>query len=74
MNDPFQDVDAYGEEFLQIVTVALENRAAEEQIIPIIEAYLDDLDWIDGGAHLEIGAGTGAISRRMASRVQKGEV
>ncbi len=74
MIDPFQDVDSFGEEFLQIVTVALENRAAEEQIIPVIQAYLGDLDWEESGIHLEVGAGTGAVTRLMATRAQNGEV
>jgi ubiquinone/menaquinone biosynthesis C-methylase UbiE len=73
MIDPFQDVDSFGTEFLQIVTVALENRAAEDQMIPIIERYLDDLSCYDGGLHLEIGAGTGAITRRMAAKAQNGK-
>ncbi|MCP4429952.1 MAG: hypothetical protein GY806_03145, partial [Gammaproteobacteria bacterium] len=60
MADPFQDVDSFGTEFLQIVTTALENRAAEDQMIPVIEAYLDDLEWSDGDLHVEVGAGTGA--------------
>ncbi len=74
MADPFQDVDSFGTEFLQIVTTALENRAAEDQMIPVIEAYLDDLEWSDGGLHVEVGAGTGAITRRMASRAPSGQV
>ena len=63
MTDPFQDVDSFGSDFLQIVTVALENRAVEAQMIPVIEAYLNDLTWNEGGVHLEVGAGTGVCFR-----------
>lgn len=74
MTDPFQDVDSFGSDFLQIVTVALENRAVEEQMVPVIEAYLNDLTWNEGGVHLEVGAGTGAITRLMGAKAQNGVV
>lgn len=66
MADPFQDVDGGGSGFVSAVVTALENRASEDLIEPVIQQYLDDLDWADGSIHIEIGAGSGAIARRMA--------
>lgn len=74
MADPFQDVDAVGPEFVAVVVAALEGRAAEKQMIPIVERYLDSLDWESGSLHLEVGAGTGPIARRMAARSKNGKV
>lgn len=73
MADPFQNVEAGGPDFVDVVISALENRAAEDQMIPIIEAYLDDIDWPEGGLHVEVGAGSGAIARRMAARAGAGQ-
>ena len=44
MADPFQNVDGGGSEFVSAVVSALENRASEELIEPVIQQYLDDLD------------------------------
>ncbi|MGQ7847063.1 class I SAM-dependent methyltransferase [Granulosicoccus sp. 3-233] len=68
MADPFQDIDAVDSRFLDVVVAALEARAAEEQMVQIIERYLDSLNWVDGATHVEVGAGTGPIARRMAAR------
>jgi ubiquinone/menaquinone biosynthesis C-methylase UbiE len=40
----------------------------------IIDAYLAALDWPDGGLAVEIGAGTGGISRRIATHYGSGRV
>lgn len=74
MKDPFQDVDSFGSDFVDVVVQALEVRAAEEHMIPIVERYLDDLNWERSGVHLEIGTGSGAIARRMALRAVAGTV
>ncbi len=74
MTDPFQNVDAFGSNFLGIVINALENRAAEDQMVPVIERYLDDLNWNQKALHIEVGAGSGAIARRMAGRSGSGSV
>ena len=68
MADPFQNVDGGGSEFVSAVVSALENRASEDLIEPVIQQYLDDLDWTDGSTHIEVGAGSGAIARRMAAQ------
>lgn len=68
MTDPFQDVDSVGADLLGIVVSALESRAAEAEMIPIAQRYIDQLNWSAGTTHIEVGAGTGAITRLMAAR------
>ena len=74
MADPFQDVDAGGEAFIQTVGDALETRAAEPIMQKIVESYLSGLSFPDGGQHLEIGAGSGAIARKLARHAANGTV
>lgn len=74
MADPFQNVDAAGSRFVEVVVATLEARAEEDQMIPIVERYLDHLNWLDGATHVEVGAGTGPIARRMAARADGGHV
>lgn len=74
MTDPFQDVDSVGSEFVAIMVAALEGRAAEDNMIPIVERYLDRLNWTAKALHVEVGAGTGPIARRMAIRAGSGNV
>ncbi len=74
MADPFQNVEAGGAEFIETVVGALETRAAEPIMIEIVEQYLETLDFVDGGLHVEVDAGTGAIARRIAARAGNGQV
>lgn len=74
MSDPFQDVDAGGESFVKTVGDALETRAAEPIMQEIVDSYLDQLTYPDGGLHLEVGTGSGAIARRLARRAANGNV
>jgi len=74
MADPFQDVDAAGEAFIETVAKALETRAAEPSTQRIIDGYLAELTYADGALHLEIGAGSGAVARRLARRASNGQV
>lgn len=74
MSDPFQDVDARGAEFIQTVGDALETRAAEPAMQQIVESYLAELTYPDDGLHIEIGAGSGAIARKLAAHAHNGKV
>ncbi|MGC1495624.1 MAG: methyltransferase domain-containing protein [Sulfitobacter sp.] len=74
MSDPFQDVDARGADFIKTVGDALETRAAEISMQQIVDKYLAELTYPDGGLHIEIGAGSGAIARRIAAHAQNGTV
>jgi ubiquinone/menaquinone biosynthesis C-methylase UbiE len=66
MTDPFENVSAAGPEMIGIIVDVLEARVHDPQMIAIIDTYLAKLEWPDGGMVLEIGAGTGGISRRIA--------
>lgn len=74
MNDPFQDVSAAGAEFIETFAQALEARAAEPIMIQLVETYLDHLDWSAIDLVIEVGCGTGAVTRRMAARSQSTRV
>ena len=66
MTDPFENVSASGPGMIGIIVDVLEARTHDRQMIAITDAYLAKLAWPDGGLVLEIGAGTGGISRRVA--------
>jgi SAM-dependent methyltransferase len=68
MADPFQDVSAAGAEFVEIFARQLELRAAEPAMVDIVEAYLDDIPWDDVAFAVDVGCGTGPVTRRMAAR------
>jgi arsenite methyltransferase len=74
MADPFQNVSAAGAAFIETFAKGLEARAADPSIVPMIEAYLNDIDWRDVHRAIEIGSGTGAISRMIADRAPGAEV
>lgn len=68
MSDPFEDVDAAPDEMIQIIATALETRAEDPTMLPVIDAYLDLISVPDGGHIVDIGSGTGGITRRIADR------
>lgn len=68
MSDPFANVDAASPEMIDIIAAALETRAADPSMSPVIDAYLDALDVPDGGHIVDIGAGTGGVTRQIAAR------
>jgi arsenite methyltransferase len=68
MADPFQDVSAAGQAFIDTFARQLEVRAAEPVMVEIIEAYLDDLPWDEIELAVDVGCGTGPVARRMAAR------
>ena len=66
MPDPFQNVSAAGDEMIGQIIDALEDRADDPAMNEIIARYFADLDWPRGGTLLEIGCGTGPVSRAAA--------
>jgi ubiquinone/menaquinone biosynthesis C-methylase UbiE len=56
------------------LVAAMEVRAREPQQQAMLSSYLDDLGLPDGARVLEIGSGSGAISRVLAGRPQVAEV
>lgn len=68
MPDPFADVDAATPEMIEIIASALETRAADPSMSPVIDAYVELLEVPDGGLIVDIGSGTGGVTRQIASR------
>lgn len=68
MPDPFENVDAAPPEMIEIIATALEARSEDTDMLPVIDAYLDRLDVPDGGLVVDIGSGTGGVTRRIADR------
>ncbi|SLN18798.1 hypothetical protein PSA7680_00661 [Pseudoruegeria aquimaris] len=69
MADPFQDVDAAGPEFIRVFSDSMEVRQADPVMEAVVAAYLDRLGPVPPGARIiEIGAGAGAVTRRIAAR------
>ncbi len=68
MSDPFENVDAASPQMIEIIASALETRAEDADMLPVIDAYLDALNVPDGGQIIDIGSGTGGVTRRIADR------
>lgn len=66
MPDPFQNVSAAGDEMIDQIIDALEDRADDPAMNEIIARYFAELDWPAGGTLLEIGCGTGPVARAAA--------
>jgi ubiquinone/menaquinone biosynthesis C-methylase UbiE len=74
MADPFQDVDAAGEEFIATFAEAMDARQADPTMEAIVSDYLGALDFPDGSLTVEVGCGAGAVTRRIADRARPGRV
>ena len=74
MSDPFANVDAASPEVIEIIASALETRAADPSMHPIIDDYLRALDVPEGAHIVDIGAGTGGVTRLIASRFPEASV
>lgn len=68
MSDPFSDVDASAPEMIEIIASALETRAADPSMLPVIDGYLDAIEVPADGRIVDIGSGTGGVTRRIAQR------
>jgi ubiquinone/menaquinone biosynthesis C-methylase UbiE len=65
------DADAAVQERLAHV---LERRAGDHQQRDMLRTYLDDIDFPEAAAVLDIGCGTGPVSRELAVRLPAGQV
>ena len=68
MADPFQNVDAAGEEFIAAFADAMDARQADPQMEDIVSRYLSKLQFPEGSLTVEVGAGAGAVTRRIAAK------
>lgn len=69
MADPFQNVDAAGAEFITTFAETMETRQNDPSMEAIVADYLDRLSPADDARIIEIGAGAGAVTRRIAKRL-----
>ncbi|MEO0743972.1 MAG: methyltransferase domain-containing protein, partial [Pseudomonadota bacterium] len=74
MADPFQDVDAAGAEFITLFADAMDVRQAEPVMEEIVAAYLAMLPLGPDATVIEVGAGAGAVSRRIAAHAAPAKV
>lgn len=74
MSDPFANVDGASPEMIEIIANGLETRAADPSMLPVIDAYLDALEVPHAGCIVDIGSGTGGVTRRIAARFQGAKV
>ncbi|MEL6959007.1 MAG: methyltransferase domain-containing protein [Pseudomonadota bacterium] len=74
MTDPFQDPDAAGPDFIRAFADSMEQRQTDPTMEAIVEAYLDRLSFSADTRCLEVGAGAGAVTRRIAARADPAEV
>ncbi|WP_299640129.1 class I SAM-dependent methyltransferase [uncultured Ruegeria sp.] len=74
MTDPFQNVDAAGPEFIKLFADSMDQRQADPIMERIVTAYLDHLHVTRASTVVEVGAGAGAVTRRIASRCHPAEV
>ena len=71
MTDPFTDVSAAEPRMIAQIVEALEARAADPAMQPIVDAYVARLALPHGAAVLDVGAGTGGITRRIAAALPR---
>ena len=74
MADPFQDVDAAGAECITLFADAMDVRQAEPVMEEIVAAYLAMLSLGPDATVIEVGAGAGAVSRRIAAHAAPAKV
>src|SRR4051794_20035971 len=67
-SDPFQSIDQLDPTVIQTVVERLEFRARDPRFTGWRDAYLDRLELADAGNLLDVGCGTGAITRAIAQR------
>ncbi|NJD90104.1 MAG: methyltransferase domain-containing protein [Geobacter sp.] len=68
MADVYAAIAEAEEAVQERLAAVLERRAADHQQIGMLRAYLADLELPDGAEALEIGCGTGPVSRELATR------
>lgn len=70
MADPFQNVDAAGEEFIEAFADSMDARQSDPKMENIVASYLSKLKFPKGSLTIEVGAGAGAVTRRIAAKAE----
>ncbi|MBU2942687.1 methyltransferase domain-containing protein [Shimia thalassica] len=66
MADPFQNVDAAGDEFISAFADSMDERQSDPTMEEIVARYLGRLEFDEGSLTVEVGCGAGAVTRRVA--------
>src|SRR5262245_24053364 len=66
MPDPYASIAEADQALQARLADVLELRAADPQQQAMLKAYLSEIELPDGGVALEIGCGTGAVTRALA--------
>lgn len=74
MGDPFQDVDAAGEEFISAFADSMDERQSDPIMEEIVSRYLSKLEFTEDRLTVEVGCGAGAVTRRIAEKATPGRV
>lgn len=72
--DPFQDVDAAGEEFISAFADSMDERQSDPTMEKIVSRYLGKIEFGDDSLTVEVGCGAGAVTRRIAEKANPGRV
>ncbi|MBP1931245.1 methyltransferase domain-containing protein [Ammoniphilus resinae] len=74
MSDPYTNISELNEDVQLKLSNSLEIRAADPHMKQIINTYLSEVKWVDGMRVLDVGCGTGAITRELAKQRDRIEV
>lgn len=72
--DPFQNVDAAGPEFIRLFADSMDVRQADPTMEAIVADFLGRLNLGPGNLLIEVGAGAGAVTRRIAAHAAPAQV
>ena len=73
MADPFQDVDAAGEEFIAAFADTMDARQSDPKMESIVASYLSKLKFAEGSLTVEVGAGAGGCGACSCCRAHGGK-
>lgn len=74
MADPFQNVDAAGADFIKSFADSMDARQDDPTMEQIVATYLGKLQFAPDTLTVEVGAGAGAVTRRIAAHAAAGRV
>jgi ubiquinone/menaquinone biosynthesis C-methylase UbiE len=74
MPDPFQNVDAAGEDFIKAFADSMDERQSDPTMEAIVASYLGKLAMGPDTLTVEVGAGAGAVTRRIADHAKAAKV
>ena len=73
-SDPYAKIAETDPDVVRTIADRLEVRASHPDQRAMLETYLDDIGWPEGAAAVEVGCGTGAVSRVIAARSEPASV